>query len=322
MRFAWVLSFFFWVSGAVAELTAEQQTAKDKGLYFYQLIRHHEAKPLLEISSDAGDAESQYYLAEIIRQDKMMMTESAIKLYSLAAKQGSVDAMIRLADLKNDLCTIAGGCPVGELSPDGWAQEVRKLAGARAQRGDSEAMRQLFSLTGKLSYLFQAAEAGNGEAQYKISGLYREGLGSFVIPGNREKEIERWLARAAASGYPHAMNSYANLMLRRNDRKSAGDWIERAARAGHIGAMSSYIAYTAHMPNNVDYPLDYVKAYGLALLFSEARSNKSSPNYGAKMLEKIAAKMNAQQISDAHHFSEKWRGEYPSLSEFRSKYGH
>lgn len=320
MRLIFVLLTVLWASGAMAGLTAEQQNAKIKGIYFYNLIRHDEAKSYLELAADAGDIDAQYYLAEIIRQGKMMMTEEAYKLYESAAKQGSVDAMIRLADLKDDLCAIAGSCPLGEHSPDDWAQEVRKIAGARAQRGDNEAMWQLFSLTGELKYLIQAAEAGNGEAQYKLAGLYREGLGFFIFPGSREKEFEKWLARAAQSGNPHAMNSYANLLLRRDDKKNAGEWIEKAAQVGHVGAMSSYIAYIAHMPNTVDYPLDHVKAYGLALMFSEARSDTSDLSFGAKMLAKLEPKMSPQQLKDAKSFSEQWTKTYPPLSEFRPKY--
>jgi len=320
MKLIFVLLAVLWAGRAMAALTAEQQEAKIKGISLYNLIRHDEAVPYLKPAADAGDVDAQYYLAEIIRQGKMMMTGEAYKLYESAAKQGSVDAMIRLADLKDDLCAIAGSCPTGELTPDEWGQEVQKIAGAKAQKGDNEAMRQLFSLTGELKYLIRAAEAGNGEAQYKLSSLYREGLGFFILPGSREKEVERWLVRSAESGNPHAMNSYSNLLLRRDDKKNAGYWIEKAAQAGHVGAMSSYIAYTAHMPNAVDYPIDYIKAYGLALMFREARSDTSDLSFGDKILARMAPKINQHQILDAQLFSEHWKRNYPPLSEFRPKY--
>ena len=303
-----------------AVLSADQISAKDKGLYLYNLIRHDEAVPYLKPAADAGDVDAQYYLAEIIRQGKMMMTEEAYKLYESAAKQGSVDAMIRLADTKDDLCVIAGSCPLGEQTPEEWFREAQKTAEARAQSGDNEAMRQLFGLTGKLKFLIQGAEAGDGEAQYKLSSLYDEGLGLFILPGSREKEAEKWLGRSAESGYPRAMSNYGHLLLERGDKKNGGYWIEKAALAGHVGAMSSYLAYTAHMPNAADYPLDYVKAYGLALLFSDARSDTSDLSFGKKMLARIAPKMNQQQIIDAQYFAEQWKRNYPPLSEFRPKY--
>jgi len=320
MRFLIVLSVIVWAGGALAALTDEQKLAARKGLYFYQLIRHDEATPYLRIGADAGDSDSQYYLAEITRQGKMMMTEEASKLYESAAKQGSVDAMIRLADIKDDLCVVTSSCPIGELSPDEWAQEARKVAGAKAQSGDSEAMRQLFSLTGEMKFLIQGAEAGSGEAQYKLSSLYDEGLGFFIFSGSREKEAEKWLARSAESGYPRAMNDYGHLLLGRGDKKKGGEWIEKAAKTGYMGALSSYLVYIAHMPNKVDYPLDYVRAYGLALLFRDAESDTSDLSFGKKMLARMAPKMNQQQISDAQLFSEQWKRNYPPLSEFRPKY--
>ncbi|OCR23427.1 hypothetical protein AFK24_20215 [Pseudomonas syringae] len=320
MKLICVLLAVFWAGGTMAGLTAEQQEAKIKGMYLYNLIRHDEAQASLKLAADAGDVDAQYYLAEIIRQGKMMMTVEASKLYESAAKQGSVDAMIRLANVKNDLCVITGSCPLTAHAPNEWAHEARKIAEAKAKDGDNEAMRQLFSLTGELKFLFQAAEAGNGEAQYRLAGLYREGFGFFILPNNRAKEVEKWLLRSAESGNPHAMNSYANLLLRRDDKKKAGIWIEKAAQVGHVGAMSSYIAYTAHMPNAVDYPLDYVKAYGLALLFSSARFDTSDLSFSAKILAKIAPEMSQKQLDDAKFFSEQWAKIYPALSEFRPKY--
>ncbi len=303
-----------------AVLSADQISAKNKGLYLYNLIRHDEAIPYLKPVADAGDMETQYYLAEIIRQGKMMMTEEVYKLYESAAKQGSVDAMIRLADTKDDLCVVTSSCPVGELSPDEWAQEARKVAGAKAQSGDNEAMRQLFSLTGEIKFLIQGAEAGNGEAQYKLSSLYDEGLGFFIFPGSREKEAEKWLARSAESGYPRAMNDYGHLLVGRGDKKNGGEWIEKAAKTGYMGALSSYLVYTAHMPNKVDYPLDYVKAYGLALLFRDSEPETFNLSFGKKMLARISPRMNQQQIIDAQYFAEQWKRNYPPLSEFRPKY--
>ncbi|WP_170826367.1 tetratricopeptide repeat protein [Pseudomonas syringae] len=303
-----------------AALNADQISAKNKGLYLYNLIRHEEAIPYLKPAADAGDVDAQYYLAEIIRQGKMMMTEEAYKLYESAAKQGSVDAMIRLADTKDDLCVIAGSCPLGEHTPDEWFREAQKTAEARAQSGDNEAMRQLFGLTGELRFLIQGAEAGNGEAQYKLSSLYDEGLGFFIFPGSREKEAEKWLARSAESGYPRAMNDYGHLLVGRGEKKNGGEWIEKAAKTGYMGALSSYLVYTAHMPNKVDYPLDYVKAYGLALLFRDSEPETSNLSFGKKMLARVAPKMNQQQIIDAQYFAEQWKRNYPPLSEFRPKY--
>ena len=61
-----VLTLFF-SSFALAQLTHEQQAAKDKGLVLYNQSDWYDSQPLLRIAAEAGDRTAQYYLGEAIR---------------------------------------------------------------------------------------------------------------------------------------------------------------------------------------------------------------------------------------------------------------
>jgi TPR repeat protein len=308
---------------AWAQLTAEQEKSRAKGIFFYNMMDDYTARPFFEVSAQAGDGESQYYLAEIIRTRKKSITPEIQALYEAAAEKGDIYAMMRLSDKGDDLCHIMENCPPDIKTPQEWLESARSLAKERAAQGDGEAMQQLFLMTSHLDWLIKAAESGFPEAQEWLGSLYKEGAGTFLIPGNRKKEIEKWYKASAEGGYPPGMNSYASLLNKRGDRQGYGYWIEQSAKAGHFSAMSGYAAWTAHMPDEVGYPLDLVKAYGLTLLMAEADPGRgpSSPGYGGQVLPKVAAKMTPEQIEAGKAYAKEWAKTHPPLSRFPPKYG-
>ncbi|MEB0040251.1 sel1 repeat family protein [Pseudomonas sp. MH10] len=318
-----IFTLFIVCNSAWAELTPEQEEARVKGVFLYNMDDGYTSKPFLEIAAGAGDGESQYYLAELIRIRKKYITAEAQALYEAAAEKGDIYAMMRLANKKDDLCHIMENCPPDIKTPKQWSETARSLAKERAAQGNGEAMQQLFLMTTHLDWLITAAEAGFPEAQEFLGSLYKEGVGTFLIPGNREKEIEKWYKASAEGGYPPGMNSYADLLHKRGDRQGYGYWIERSAKAGHFGAMSGYAAWTAHMPDEVGYPLDLVKAYGLTLLMAEADPGRgpSSPGYGGEVLPEVAAKMTPEQIEAGKAYAKEWAKTHPPLSRFPPKFG-
>ena len=84
-----------------AQLTAEQQAAKEKGITLYNQYKAISAEPYLEKAAKAGDREAQYYLGEALRLNKRFMTSEAQKWYIAAAEQGDYYAMFRLSDADN-----------------------------------------------------------------------------------------------------------------------------------------------------------------------------------------------------------------------------
>jgi hypothetical protein len=312
-----LLSNFAW-----AQLTPEQEEARDKGITAYNMMRGFTAKPFLEIAAKAGDGESQYYLAELIRLRKKYITPEAQALYEAAAEKGDIYAMMRLAKKGDDLCNIIENCPPDLKTPQQWLESARTLATERANQGDTEAMYQLFLMTSKFEWLTQAAESGFPRAQYRIAAIYAEGYGTFLIPGNRQKEIEKWYKASAENGYAPGMSRYADFLKKYGDLNGVGYWTEKAAEAGHFGSMSDYAGWTAHMPDEVGYPLDLVKAYGLTLLMAEADPGlPSSPGYGGQVLPEVAEKMTPEQIEAGKAYAKEWAKTHPPLSRFPPKYG-
>lgn len=60
-----VLSFLFiFALPAFAQLTPEQQTAKEKSIILFNQYKVADAE--LRVAAEAGDAEAQYYLAEYL----------------------------------------------------------------------------------------------------------------------------------------------------------------------------------------------------------------------------------------------------------------
>jgi hypothetical protein len=309
---------------AWAQLTPAQEEARAKGVFFYNMNDDYTARPFLEISAKAGDGESQYYLAEIIRTRKKYINFETQALYEAAAEKGDIYAMMRLADKGDDLCHIMENCPPDIKTPQQWSETARELAKERVSQGDTEAMYQLFLLTGKFDWLTQAAESGFPRAQYRLGGIYEDGFGTFLIPGNRKKEIEKWYKASAKGGYPPGMNRYADFLNARGDRQGFAYWIEQSAKSGDFGAMSDYAAWAAHMPDEVGYPLNLVKAYGLTLLMAEADpgSGPSSPGYGGQVLPRVAAKMTPEQIEAGKAYAKEWAKTHPPLSRFPPRYGY
>ena len=84
-------------------------------------------------------------------------------------------------------------------------------------------------------YILKAAEAGDAEAQYGISGMYFMGLG---IKQDTSKAIE-WCTRAAENGHVPAMGKLGSMYwlgsMGARDCGKAEYWLEKAARNGRSG---------------------------------------------------------------------------------------
>ncbi len=317
-----VLALLFIVSGSAwAQLTPEQQAAKDKGLMFYQQYKRSSAIPELQIAAEAGDSEAQYFLAESLRLNAMHITAEAQKWYEAAAEQGEVYAMLRLSGKGDDLCVAMGNCPADQKTPIEWLMLARETASARAAQGDAAAMYQMNSATADLAWLEKAAEAGYGEAQWLLANRYKEGRGTFIWPGSREEAVEKWFKASAESGYVLGMMGYAEILYKRNDLESVRYWVKKAAEAGYIKAVFSYASYVTHMPDQLNYPLDRVTGYGLISLIAKLDGGGGSALNAQEFLPEIAKKMTPEQIKQAEVFAEEWQKIHPPLSYFVTKYG-
>jgi len=246
IAFSLILVFGF-IGTAFADLTPEQQAARDEGLMLYQQHMGVSAIEPLRVAAEAGDRTAQYFLGETLRLNNMFMTAESRKWYEAAAEQGDLFAMLRLSS-SSDLCHEMGTC--GPHSTN-WRSTALALAHERAVQGDVEAMQALFNAGQGLEWLEKAAEGGYAPAQELLASFYAEGEGWFLLPGRRQAAIEKWYKASAEGGFPLGMMGYANFLGRQNRINEASSWIRRAAEGGYIKAVYTYASYVAHMPDEV-----------------------------------------------------------------------
>jgi TPR repeat protein len=309
------------VSGsAFAQLTSKEELARNKGVVLYKQSAWDSAQPFLRVAAAAGDPKAQYYLGEAIRLNNMFMTDESRRWYEAAAEQGDLYAMLRLSS-GADLCIIIGSCDSN--SGEQWKEQVLKAARERAQNDDPEAMRVLYILGEGLKWLEKAAETGDGHSQYSLALAYKNGKGWFLIPGNREKAVERYAKASAEAGYPPGMSFYAHFLYNnKRPKKEIAYWLKKTAETGHLEALAAYALYIAHLPDGLDYPLNLVEAYGITYLISQLTGGGAVPEDARRSLPKIAAKMTPDEIQQGIAFSKEWEKNHPPLSYFPPVYGY
>jgi hypothetical protein len=306
-------------SALAAPLTPEQQAAKEKGITLYN--QYKDAESYLRIAAVAGDREAQYYLGEELRSASRFMTQEAQKWFMDAAEQGDLYAMLRLSRSSNDLCSAMKNCPPDSKSAWDWLKQAREQGKARAEAGDAEAMYVMYLATTELEWLEKSAEAEYSPAQYLLANRYLEGKSFFFPPWNRSKKVEELLKKSAEGGYAKGMGQYMGVLHKRGDLEGARFWLEKTAAQGSQAAVGSYGAYLAHTPDQLGYPLDLVKGYGLVSLLQELDGGGGVEEYVEDKLYKIAAKMTPEQIEEAKAFAQEWKASHPPLSFFPDKLG-
>ena len=302
-----------------AQLSEEQNQAKKHGLTLYNQYKSSSARTFLTIAAEAGDSESQYFLAEALRKDSPYMTLEAHKWYEKAAKQGNIYAMIQLGRSSNDICRVMQNCPTSNKQPIEWLNEAQRLAKPKAELGDSEAMFIMYQITIEEDWLEKSANAGYPIAQYWKAIGEQEGSGVFLLPWKRSESISKWLKLSSEGGYPKAMMAYVAILYKEGDLPGVRYWLEEAAKTGDQNAVSTYGAYLSHTPDRVSFQLDLVKGYGLVSLLKELDGGGSAKTYLEEKLPEIAAKMTPDQLAQASEFAKNWKATHPPLSFFPDK---
>ncbi|MGF6127452.1 TPR repeat protein [Pseudomonas frederiksbergensis] len=305
-----------------AGLTPDTNIAKSKGIVLYNQFKSISAAQYLMVAAEAGDAESQYYLAESIRKSKHYMTEDAQKWYQAAAEQNDVYAMIQLGRSGEDYCVNMDNCPLSKKTPEEWLKSALDTAKPKAENGDAESMYLMYELTLKPEWLQKSADAGYALAQYWMAVGIRQGDG-FFLPWTRKEEVGKWLKLSSEGGYPKAMMEYAAYIYEnKGDLEVARHWIEQAALAGYKSGISSYGAYLAHSPSLYDFPLDLIKGYAITSLLTDLDGGGNVQVYVNDTLPEIAEKMTPEEINKAKDFAREWKKNHPPLSFYPDKLSH
>jgi hypothetical protein len=313
-----LIAILYFIAGlAWADLSPEQLIAKEKGLILYQQYKGISAIEPLRVAAEAGDKTAQYYLGETLRRNSMYITAESRKWYEAAAAQGDLFAMLRLSD-SSDLCDLFGTC-TGRAE---WREKVLDLAYARAEHGDTEAMRVLFHAGEGLVWLEKAAGAGDLDAQWLLAERYEAGEGWFLIPGNRKKTIDNLLRKTAEAGLPKGMQFYAGVLHEKGDLAGAFQWRKKAAETGLIGGVYAYARDLLNEEGALDISPDTVKSYALFSLIARLQGGGGSPEYARWALDDLRKKMSNTQLKEAEDFAVEWRDTHPPLSYFLPVYGH
>ncbi|EJM74256.1 hypothetical protein PMI29_00609 [Pseudomonas sp. GM49] len=173
------------------QITELQTQATTKGLALYNLGEFTQSQPYLTIGATVGNRDAQYALGEVFRRRANGLTDDAKKWYGLAAAQKHVYALMRLGDADS-------------------LKKARELAQAEADKGNADAMLELYELDQNIATLKKAADAGSMEAQYILAIKYDADKNLITDSIEREAAIDALLKKAAEGGLSRAITWYAN----------------------------------------------------------------------------------------------------------------
>ncbi|MCG8906950.1 sel1 repeat family protein [Pseudomonas sp. DP-17] len=303
------------------QLTAEQESAKTRGLTLFNQHKAISAEPFLTIAAKAGDREAQFYLGKAIQFNKHYMTAEAQKWYTAAAEQGDMYSMYQLAYNGNDLCHAMGNCPQGTRTAREWKELLINTATPLTEQGDGEAMYMMYLVTGDLDWLRKPANPGFPFKPYWLAVRYRNNEGFIFPPWERSGRIFELYKEAAEGGYPPAMYRYAVLLRSKGDMSEAREWLKKGAEYGYTSVFVEYAGSLSTPDNSWGLPTDYVKSYGLLSLALELDGGGTSREFAQGELPRIAEHLTPEQIEEAKKIGAEWKATHPPLSFFPQKLG-
>lgn len=293
------------LNGHVAQIKDQTKEAITKGLALYNLGEFDQAKTYLTIGATAGDSASQYALGEVTRRQAGSVTEDAKKWYQLAGAQNHVYALIRLADADS-------------------LKKATDLAQAKADKGDAEAILELYELDQKIETLKKAADAGSMEGKYILAVKYDKDQTLIADSSSRRATIDTLLQTAAAAGFSKAIHWYANRPLVRVNLPVRREWMEKRAALSDVNGVLEYgyalggvYADDAGVDTEYGTTQDLVKGYGLIWLVVETTRELRRHSEARGNLAAIAKDMKPDQITAGKAFAKQWEMSHPPMSEFR-----
>jgi TPR repeat protein len=297
----------------ITQLNDEQKAARKKGLQFYNLGEYRESEAYLMIAATAGDCDSQYALAQVIKHRESSLkeedkTHTEREWYAKAGAQGDVRALLRLAD---------------ETS----LAKAKELAQERADHGDSEAMLQLYVVTKDIEWMKKSAEAGFLEAQYILADHYDNDHSLIPNAQERETAIDGWLKRAADAGFPKAIHWYSNRPHISHDLPVRKEWLLKWTETNDVWSLFYYASalggvYHDEKGIDVEYGLEenLVNAYGLMWLILESHKEFKARQSISDGFSQIAEDLSETDKEAGKAFAQEWKRTHPPMSEYRLTY--
>lgn len=194
----------------------------------------------LRLAAKAGYAKAQFNLGlQYLNGDEVKQDNTvAFQWFTKAAKQGISGAQFNLALMYDK----GEGTEADSKKAIQWYESAIKKGNANAMQ--NLGIKYLLgehvarNETKAINLLNQAAEQGQRNAQYLLGRLYHEGRES--IKADWEK-AERWYLLSAKQGHPDAQYQLAVILAEKKDNpdpQRARFWAEQAASVGHQKAHS------------------------------------------------------------------------------------
>ena len=156
----------------------------------------------------------------------------------------------------------------------------------------------------KISRLEKLIAKGDAESQNSIGTMYSTGDGVDAID---YKEAREWYDKAAMQNYANAQYNigvmYDNGHGVDVDHKEAHEWYEKAAKQGYANAQYNLAIMYFSGKGTLQ---SFINAHMWANL-SSANGDKEAQQFR----DRIATKMNNEQIIEAQKLAEKWKSENP-----------
>ncbi|MFD1259463.1 SEL1-like repeat protein [Entomomonas asaccharolytica] len=320
-----------------AELTPEQEAAKQKGILLYQQSHLYEdTENYLLPAVEAGDVEATVYLGIVF---KVTMPLMAGKYLEKAANQGDLYAMYQLS--MDGAIWDQFGYTENTNKTD-WKKKGAELSLERAKQGDIEAMHLYYRFTGDLNWLKKSADAGWLPAQEDITYQVDKGKPPFdkLTKSEQEQLFRQYRDRAIANGslkvkyraflsYDSEFHTHSTI-----DQAVAQKYLLELVEKSYLPAMEIYIYAlrgNSKYFNKYGIEPDPVKAYALtAWMVDMGIKNKNDLTYyteGANILNNdlenltytYVPPLTPEQIKQGDILKEQWAKTHPPLRNSNDK---
>jgi len=232
------------LSLSIAAFGAQADLYED-GLMAYAVGNYAKAGQHFMDAADAGNAGAEHMLMRLFEENKLYAKDiqaETLKWTRRAAEKGVVHAQLSLGriyaekqgDVKAAVEWYRKAAEQGH--PDAYYQLGAVFAkGAKGVEADTQESRRLYQIAASEFDVY--AQKGSADAQYKLAGMYQQGLGmktNIVL-------TVKWMEKAALQGHALAQLSLGRLYAEGTDVprdvREARFWLHLAAAQGEQDAV-------------------------------------------------------------------------------------
>ena len=220
-----------------------QASSYEDGLMAYAIGNYAKAGEHFMAAADAGDAGAEHMLMRMFEEKKLFakdMQRETMKWTRKAADKGVVHAQFALGKMYVEKGDLKAGIEMYHKAadqghPDAYYQLGEVLAqGGKGVAADKQESVRLYQIAASEFDVY--AQKGSADAQYKLAGMYQQGLG---VKTNIVLTL-KWMEKAALQGHALAQLSlgriYAEGVDVQRDMNQARYWLDLAAAQGEADA--------------------------------------------------------------------------------------